>query len=102
MFGDPLDALAIGVDQPGARLVVRLQVLVVEARPLAQLPVPGLERLRGLRILDDRVDARTDLVHLLVIGVLVRGEHVLERALLRRQHREAAARRDARDPSIRP
>ena len=41
------------------------QVLVVEARPLAELAVPGLQRLGGGRVLDDRVDARADLLHLL-------------------------------------
>ena len=45
---DALDALAVGVDEVGARLVVGLEVLVVEARALAQLAVPGLERLGGL------------------------------------------------------
>ena len=44
---DALDALAVGVDEVRARLVVRLQVLVVEARPLAELAVPGLQRLGG-------------------------------------------------------
>ena len=46
---DALHPLAIGVDQVGARLVVGVEVLVVEAGPLAQLAVPGLERLGGLR-----------------------------------------------------
>ena len=46
-LGDPLDALAVGVDQVRAGLVVGLQVLVVEAGPLAQLAVPGLELLGG-------------------------------------------------------
>ena len=68
----PLDALAVGVDEVRARLVERLQVLVVEARPLAQLAVPGLQLLRGLGVLDDRVDAGADLLHLLEVGVLER------------------------------
>ena len=38
-------------------LLYAWQVLVVEARPLAQLAVPGLERLGGGRVLDDLVDA---------------------------------------------
>ena len=45
-LGDALDALAVGVDEVRAGLVVGLQVLVVEARPLAQLAVPRLEVLR--------------------------------------------------------
>ena len=52
------------------RLVVGLQVLVVEARPLAELAVPRLQRLGGRRVLDDGVDAGPDLVHLLVVAVL--------------------------------
>ena len=44
---DALDALAVGVDQVRVRLVVGVEVLVVEARPLAQLAVPRLERLGG-------------------------------------------------------
>ncbi len=50
---DPLDTLAVGVDEVGARVVERLEVLVVEARPLAELAVPGLERLGGGRVVDD-------------------------------------------------
>src|SRR5690606_5923637 len=44
-LGDPLHALAVGVDEVRGGLVERLQVLVVEARPLAELAVPGLELL---------------------------------------------------------
>ncbi len=68
---DALDALAVGVDQMDVRVVVRLQVLVVEAGPLAQLAVPGLERLGDVRVGDDLVDAPTDLLHLLVVAVVV-------------------------------
>ena len=69
---DALDALAVGVDQVGAGLVVGLEVLVVEARALAQLAVPGLERLGRLRVGDDGVDPGPDLGHLLVVAVLER------------------------------
>ena len=41
--GDPRDPLAVRVDQVGVRVVEGLQVLVVEAGPLAQLAVPGLQ-----------------------------------------------------------
>ena len=40
----------------------------MEARPLAELPVPGLQRRRHRRILDDLVDARAHLFHLLEVG----------------------------------
>ena len=69
---DAFDALAVGVDEVGARLVVRLEVLVVEARPLAELAVPRLERVRRLRVGDDGVDPGADLGHLLVVAVLER------------------------------
>jgi hypothetical protein len=45
---DAIHALAVGVDQVRAGFVVGLEVLVVEAGPLAQLAVPGLERFGGL------------------------------------------------------
>src|SRR3712207_6014586 len=54
-LGYALDALAVGVDEVRAGLVEGLQVLVVEARPLAQLAVPRLEVGGRLRVLDDRV-----------------------------------------------
>ncbi len=53
---DALDALAAGVDEMGGRLVVGLEVLVVEAGPLAQLAIPGLERFGGGLVLDDGID----------------------------------------------
>ena len=40
----------------------------MEARPLAQLAVPGLEGLGRGRVLDDGVDPGPDLVHLLVVA----------------------------------
>ena len=63
----------------------------MEARPLAELAVPGLELLRRRRIADDRVDAGADLLHLLVIGVLERGQHALARPLLPRQRQDGCA-----------
>src|ERR1700759_1922244 len=74
-LGDPLDPLAVRVDQVGVRVVEGLQVLVVEARPLAQLAVPGLELARDGRIPHDGVGSGADLLHLLEVGLLVGGEH---------------------------
>ena len=52
-LGDPLDALALGVDQTNIRKVERIQIFVVKAWTLAELVVPGLERLGGGAVLDD-------------------------------------------------
>ena len=51
----------------------------MEAGPLAELAVPGLERLGGGRVLDDVVDPRSDLVHLLEVGELHRAGQALGR-----------------------
>jgi len=88
---DALDALAVAVDQMDARQVEGLQVGIVEAGPLAELTVPGLQVPRGRRIMDDRVDAGADLLHLLVIGVLERSQHALARPLLLGQRQDALA-----------
>ena len=74
---DALDAPSVGVDQVDVRPVVRVEVLVVEARPLAELAVPRLERVGGARVADDGVDSGPDLVHLLVVAVLVGSTHRL-------------------------
>ena len=42
----------------------------MEAGPLAELPVPGLEGVGGRRILDDVVHPGSDLLHLLEVGQL--------------------------------
>ncbi len=42
----------------------------MEARSLAELAVVRLERLGGVRIVDDRLDPRADLLHLLEVGQL--------------------------------
>ena len=68
-LGDPLDALTVaGVDQLDVRPVEGRQIVVVEGRPLAELAIPGLQRLGGGRIGDGFVDARADAVHLLKVG----------------------------------
>ena len=69
-------------------LVEGLQVLVVEARTLAELPVPSLEVPRRDRILDDGVDPSADLAHLLEVGVLESCQHVLGGELVRRQRHD--------------
>ena len=67
---DPLDAFALRVDQRDVGPVERVEILVVEARALAELPVVGLERLGRLPVADDRVDAGADLLHLLEVRQL--------------------------------
>ena len=51
LLGDALDALALRVDQRDVRAVEGVEILVVEARPLAELAVVGLQRLGGVRVL---------------------------------------------------
>src|SRR6202012_3454461 len=46
-LGDALDAAPAGVDQGDIVAVERLQILVMEARPLTEVAVPGFERLGG-------------------------------------------------------
>ncbi len=60
---DPLDALAVGVDQVHMRKVEGRQVLVVEGDAFAVLAVPRLELLGGRWVVDDLVDSRPDLLH---------------------------------------
>ena len=69
-FGDPLDALTLGVDQMHIRPVEGVEVLVVKAGSLAELVVPGLEGLGGGRVFDHRIDARPHAFHLAVVGQL--------------------------------
>ena len=70
---DGVDAAPVGVHQGDVGAVEGLEVLVVEAGPLAELPVPGLEGFGGRRILDDVVHPRPDLLHLLEVGQLHHG-----------------------------
>ena len=60
---DPLDALAVGIDQVHVRKVESRQVLVVEGDAFAVLAVPRLELLGGRWVVDDLVDPRPDLLH---------------------------------------
>ncbi len=91
LFGDAIHALAVGVEELRAGLVECLQVLVVEARPLAELAVPGLEALGGGGVSHDLVDARADLFHLLEVGVFEGAQHALGRELLGRERQDLAA-----------
>src|SRR5215475_13686925 len=88
---DPLDALAVGVDETDRRQVESVEVLVVEARALAELAVPRLELLCGAGVLDDRVDPGTDLAHLLEVRVLEVGQQVTEARRRRTRRGEPAA-----------
>ena len=78
-FVDPLDALAVGVDQSRARRVERLEIFIVEARALAKLPIPGPEFLRCFAMRHDGVDPRADFLHLFEIGIFERRQHRLRR-----------------------
>ena len=69
-LGDPLDAAPLRVDEVHVGPVERVEVLVVEARTLAERLVPRLQRLGRRRVLDDRVDAVADLLHLAEVGLL--------------------------------
>ena len=51
----------------------------MEAGPLAELAVVRLERLGGVRVVDDRLDPRADLLHLLEVGQLHRVHQALGR-----------------------
>src|SRR4029077_4996620 len=69
-----------GFDQMDVWQVERGEVFVVESRPFAAIRVVRLPRRPRLRVLDDRVDARPDLLHdaevgiELLLGQLLRGQ----------------------------
>ena len=84
VLGDPLDALAVGIDQMRARRVERLQIGVMEARPLAELAIPGLELLPAVSRSPTMASTRrADFLHLLEVGVLERRQHVRRRCAAR-------------------
>ena len=66
--GDPPDALALRVDEGDVVAVERLQILVVEARSLTEVAVPGFERFGSGGIGDNRIDAGPDVLHLREVG----------------------------------
>ena len=51
----PLDTRALRIDERDVGAIEGLEVLVVEARPLAELAVVGLEGFRGRPVFDDGV-----------------------------------------------
>ena len=55
------------------------QILVIEGRAFAELAVPRLQRLGGPLVLDDRVDARADLIHLFEIRDLRQASDLFRR-----------------------
>src|SRR6266851_1805806 len=63
------DAPWRSVDQMDVRQVERQQVFVVESGPLAAIRVVGLQRRRRLRVLDDRVHPRSNLLHEAEAGI---------------------------------
>src|SRR5207245_517443 len=91
VLGDALNTFAVGIDQIRARRVEGLQIGVVEARPLAELAIPGFQFRRSFAVADDRIDPSTDFLHLLEIGILERRQHVWRGALLARQVHDPGA-----------
>ena len=69
-LGDTLDAPAVGIDQGHVRPVEGRQVFVMEAGPFAELPVPGLERLSGVRVVNNGLGPGANLIHLLEVEQL--------------------------------
>src|SRR5581483_10615213 len=65
LLRDAIDATALRVDELHVGPVEGRQIFVVEGWALAELAIPGLERLGRRLVLDDLVHARADLVHLL-------------------------------------
>ncbi len=61
------------------RTIEGVEIFVVEARPLAERLVPGLERVRRGLVFDDRIDAGADLLHLAVVGLLDDLQRLLHR-----------------------
>ena len=76
-LGDALDAAAERIDQGDVRAVEGRQIVVVEGRTLAELPVPRLERLGRLGVVDRLIDPGADLVHLAEVRQLHLGGHGL-------------------------
>src|SRR3954452_5148764 len=64
-LGDAIDAAPFGVNKSHVWPVEGWQILVIEGRPLAELAVPGLQRLCRGRVLDGGVHPRAGLGHLL-------------------------------------
>ena len=65
---DPFDAFSIGVDERHVGAFEGREVVVVEARALAELAVVGLEAFGGHGVLDVLVHPASDRLHLLEIS----------------------------------
>lgn len=50
LFGDAVDALPVCVDEVHVRVVEAVEVLLVEAGPLAEAAIPRLQRFGGLEL----------------------------------------------------
>ena len=59
-----LDTLAVRVHKCHIRVVKGLQILVMETGSLAELSVVRLQRFSRLRVINDRIGSRSDLLHL--------------------------------------
>src|SRR5580698_4867147 len=77
---DPVDAPALRVDQRDIPTVASRQVVVAEARPLAETAVVGLERSGGLRVADLLVDPGPDPLQFREVHVGQLGHGALDRA----------------------
>src|SRR5580700_579789 len=77
---DPVDAPALCVDQRDVRTVESRQVVVAEARPLAEAAVVGLERGGGLRVTDLLVDPGPNPPQFREVHVDQPGHSALDRA----------------------
>ena len=88
-FGDPVDAMPVCIDKGDIVPVEGGEIIVVEAGSLAELSVPGLQRLGRSRIFHDLVHPGPHLIHFPEVGQF--GEF---RELLRRQVSVALLRRN--------
>ena len=63
-LGEGLDTLAVRIHKRHVRVVEGLQILVMETGSLTELSVVRLERFSRLRVINDRIGPRSDLLHL--------------------------------------
>ena len=81
LLRDALHALALRIHQRDVGVVEGDQVVVMEARPLAELAIPRLQRVRGGRVFHQTVHAGADLLHLLEIREFHAVRHLFRREL---------------------
>ena len=79
VLGDAVDAATLRVDQLHVRPIERVEIFVVETRPLAELPVVRLQRRGGVRVAHDLIDARAHLFHFLEVREFHHCGHLLRR-----------------------